>query len=105
MTLDAPTVALIAAVPTTILGILAYRRSQKIDKIAAQAGIATSEAGSIQQVVEGLKDLIAILQDDNKVSRRRIDGLEVKLDTLEQIEEDCKKQLAALNERMRELLP
>lgn len=103
MTIDAQTVALIVAAPTTILGYLAYRRSQKVDAIAAQAGIATSERGSIQQVIEGHQGLIASLQKDNEVGRQRLDILEHKLDVSEQVEANCQRELVKLNERLHEL--
>jgi hypothetical protein len=64
--------ALVAAFPSLLLGYLAYKRAQKVDAIAEQAGIATVESGTIGQVIDGLNRLIANLQTDNEVLRNAL---------------------------------
>lgn len=68
-------VGLIIAIPATALGYLGYRRSLGLDKVAEQAGIATTHANSIGQVVDGLNRVIIVLQEDNKILRGDIADL------------------------------
>lgn len=65
-------VGIVVAIPSAALGYLGYRRARHIDKIAEQAGIATSETTSIGQVIEGLNAIIANLQKDNEVLRTEL---------------------------------
>lgn len=78
--LDNPLFAvLVGAVPSFILGILAYRRSQKVDKATEQSAIANTHRDAIGQVITGLNQLIDNLQTDNKELRDIIADLGIKL--------------------------
>lgn len=65
-------VGLILAIPSTILGLLAYRRSRAVDKVTEQSQAATSHSGSINQVIEGMNKLNENLQEDNRLLREGI---------------------------------
>lgn len=90
-------VALVAAVPSAALGLLGYRRSQRNDEVAEQAGIATSQHSSIGQVVDGLDRLVENLQEDNRALREHVRELNVKLDRIIQECQDLKTQVALLS--------
>lgn len=61
--------AILIGLPATILGILAYRRSRKVDAVAEQSGVATETRAGIAQIIQGLNDMIENLQEDNQVFR------------------------------------
>lgn len=66
---NAAVVAVIAGVPSFLLGFLAYRRSVKVDAVAAQSGVATLSQSGTAQIIEGLNRLVDQLQEDNAAFR------------------------------------
>jgi hypothetical protein len=78
-------IGIAVTVPSVVLGYLGYRRARQIDKVAAQAGIATSQNASIGQVVDGLNTIIANLQEDNRVLRQAIADLQTRITYLEKL--------------------
>jgi len=86
VTLQQALIGLVVSVPSVLLAYFGFRRSQKVDTIAQQAGIATNTKESIQQVIDGLNSLVDALQEDNKVLREKVLNLERKLD---KVIEDC----------------
>ena len=69
MDTDAVIQAILIGLPATILGLLAYRRSRKVDAVAEQAGVAIEARAGTAQIIEGLNALVDNLQTDNKVFR------------------------------------
>lgn len=88
--------AVVVAVPATVAGVFGYRRSMRIDAVAEQAGIASTQSASIGHVVEGLDKLVANLQEDNRALREHVKELNVKLDRIIQECRDLKTELARL---------
>lgn len=62
-------IGLIIGVPSFIIGILGYRRANKIDKATENAAMIAAQTGSVSQVIAGLNALIENLQEDNKAWR------------------------------------
>lgn len=92
-------IALIAAVPSFILGYLAYSRSIKVDKIAEQSGAATAQVGAVNQVIEGLNQLIDNLQQDNEVLRKSLSELSIKLENVITDRDKLKRQFQAVSKK------
>lgn len=65
-------VGLVIALPATAIGYLGYRRSRNLDRVAEQAGIATTNVTSIGQVVDGLNKVIDNIRTDNDDLRKEI---------------------------------
>jgi hypothetical protein len=78
-----PLIALIIAAPSAAVAFLGYRRSVRVDQVAAQAGIATRDSVSIGQVVEGLNLIIGRLRDDNNELRAEIERLKAQFDAIQ----------------------
>lgn len=80
-------IGLIVAIPSFILGYLAYRRSIKVDRFTEQTGFAASQTGALAQVINGLNQLIDNLQEDNQVLRDNLRDIRKRLDeiTLERL--------------------
>lgn len=81
--------ALLIGLPATVLGLLAYRRSRKVDAVTEQAGVASESRAGTGQIIEGLNQLIDNLQDDNREFReelrrviQRCDGVANERDAL-----------------------
>lgn len=53
------------AVPATLIGYLAHRRSKKVDTASAQSGVASNHRAGTQQVIEGFTGLVDQLQQEN----------------------------------------
>lgn len=68
------------AVPATVLGYLAHRRSRQVDAASAQSNVASSHQAGTAQVIQGLNALIDQLQEDNTTFRQDIRALAVRLD-------------------------
>lgn len=78
--LNNPTViGLLVAIPSFVLGYLAYRQSKKVDKTTEQSGIANNQLNAVGQVLSGLNQLIDSLQADNKELRENIKAIGIKL--------------------------
>lgn len=81
--LDYPSmVAIIVAIPSAVLGFLAWRRSAQVDKITAQSGAASAQIGAVNQVIDGLNRLVDNLQEDNKTLRENVVYLNSRLKEL-----------------------
>lgn len=72
-------VGVVVAIPSFILGYLGYLRSIKSDKVAEDSTIASTNTAAINQVIDGLNNLIDGLQEDNKDLRESVISLSVKL--------------------------
>lgn len=90
-------VGLVVAVPSAALGYLGYRRSRHVDAVAEQAGVSSTQATSIGQVVDGLNALVGNLQEDNRALREHVKELNVKLDLIIQECRDLKAEIALLS--------
>lgn len=100
MELNSPIIlALIAAVPSFILGILAWRRSVKVDKNTEQAATALAQSTAAAQVLEGLNKLIENLQEDNKELRGNITEVAKKLKEALAERDKLRRELDKLNKR------
>ena len=93
-------VGLVLAMPSSILGYLVYKQSQKADETAKQGGIATVESGTIGQVIDGLNKLVDNLQTDNEVLRTNIDTLNTKLTRVIEYCEELKLEIAKLSTKL-----
>lgn len=91
--------AILIGLPATALGLLAYRRSRKVDAVAEQSGIVTESRAGTQQVIEGLNHIIDNLQEDNKSFRQDIRYLTERLDQRDRDHDVCRKQLVLLQRR------
>lgn len=101
LTIEQALLGLVVAVPGTAVSYWAYRRGSRVDAVAEQAGIATRDTASIQQVVDGLNTLVGNLQEDNLVLRGKVLALE---ESLARIIADCealRAQVHALSEQIR----
>lgn len=84
-------VGLLVGLPTIILGILAYRRSVKLDQAARDAAEALERASSSKMVIDGLNIIIKRLQEDNEVLRSEIRTLRTNFrEFKKQVEESNK---------------
>lgn len=101
ITIGQALIGLIAGVPSVAIAYLAYRRSQRVDTVAEQAGIATRDTTSIQQVVDGLNTLVQNLQEDNQVLRAKVLALEESLDRIIAECRDLRAQVHAMGEQIR----
>lgn len=80
MILDNPAiVGVIVGIPSFILGILAYHQSRKVDRITEKQGVASANITAVNQVIDGLNQLIDNLQADNKLLREGISNLNLRL--------------------------
>jgi uncharacterized coiled-coil protein SlyX len=91
--------ALVAGVPALILGILAYRRSKRVDAVAAQSGVATEGRAGQAQVIEGLNSIIDSLQEDNKMWREDIRYLTNRLDLSDKQREELRNDLVRMHRK------
>lgn len=92
-------VGFIVAIPSFILGYLAYRQSKHVDKVTEQSGIVTSQAGAVQQVIDGLNKLVFNLQEDNKLLRANLTDLGAKLSELVAERDSLKRDMADLSKK------
>ena len=76
--------AILTALLSTGVALLAYRRSRKVDALSEQAGIRTEASDTIEQIISGLKSLVQALQDDNVSLRDTIRELRTDISTLRQ---------------------
>jgi uncharacterized coiled-coil protein SlyX len=91
--------AIVAGVPALILGILAYRRSKKVDAVAQQSGAATESRAGTAQIIEGLNEIIDSLQEDNKMWREDIRYLTNRLDLNDKQREDLRNELVRMHRK------
>lgn len=77
-------IGLIVAILSFIPAFLAYRRSRAVDKTTEQSQAATSQAGAINQVIEGMDRLNANLQEDNRLLRESIENCRSALEKIVQ---------------------
>lgn len=72
-------VGLIVGLPTTVFGIIAYRRAEKLDEEAARVVVITAQGEGIQRLIDGLNRMITNLQTDNKIGREMAEDLTRRL--------------------------
>lgn len=87
-------IALVAATPSLILGILAYRKSRAVDKVTERTQEATERIGGINQLLEGMDKHIRNLQEDNKGLR----------ESLEASRQECREEIDALKQTQSTLM-
>jgi hypothetical protein len=72
-----------------------YKKSQKVDTLAARAGIAQSEAVTTGQVLETMNDIIERVQDDNVYLRAEITKLREWVDARDVLIATLRSEVAA----------
>lgn len=92
--MNAILIALAAGIPSFLLGFLAYRRSVKVDAVAAQVSVSTDSRAGTQQIIEGLNSLVENLQEDNKALR---DEARYLLQRISNLTEETNKLKAELD--------
>src|SRR5688572_27423201 len=97
--MDTVVQALLIGLPATVLGLLAYRRSRRVDAVAAQSGIATETRAGTAQIIEGLNHLIDNLQEDNAVIRADFKYLTTRLDTVIEERDALRREVAELRRK------
>lgn len=63
--------------PSVLIAYWGYRRSKKVDAVAAQSGVATETRAGVEQVIDALNELNDKLQADNRNFRETVQ-LQVK---------------------------
>jgi peptidoglycan hydrolase CwlO-like protein len=91
--------ALVIGLPSLAIGLLAYRRSRKVDAVSEQSGASSNHRAGTAQVIEGLNELIDNLQEDNKGFRADIRYLTDRLDTITKERDLLKLEVARLKKR------
>lgn len=86
------------AIPATVIGILAHRRSQKVDAASAQSGAASNHRAGTQQVIEGLNSLLDQAQETIIDDREVIKLLEGRMATFSANLDACQAE----NRRLRQ---
>lgn len=89
--------ALIAAVPSFILGYLAFRRAVKVDKTTEQSGVAVAQLGAVNQIIDGLNQLIDNLQEDNVILRKGLIDVGTKLESAITERDSLRDELRSIN--------
>lgn len=92
-------IGLIVAIPSFLLGLLAYKRSVHVDEVTEQSGIVTSQSGAVQQVIDGLNKIVANLQEDNKLLREQLVNFGTKFAELVAERDGLKRDMAALSKK------
>lgn len=99
-------VGLLVGFPSVLLGYLIYRRSVRADEVAAQAGIASTQATSIGQVVDGLNKIIENLREDNDdlrgdvaLLRERVEALAGRLDAIRALNIELRERISELEKK------
>lgn len=92
-------VAAMAAIPAAVLGVLAYRRSIKVDQVSAQSGMASDHRAGTAQVIEGLNQLIDQYQESVKESREIMAVLEVRIVTVTAERDALRLEVARLRRK------
>lgn len=99
MDMDIVIQATLIGLPATILGILAYRQSRKVDAVAEQSGVATETRAGTAQIIEGLNNLVDNLQEDNKVFRDELKYLTQTLGAVVLERDELRKEVARLRRK------
>lgn len=92
-------IAITAGLPSIVVAVLTYRRSTKVDSVAAQAGIATESRAGTAQIIEGLNGLIDNLQEDNVAFRDEVRYLTGRMTELIAEGDACRRKLNDLHRR------
>lgn len=92
-------IAVIAALSSTILGVLTYRRSVKVDAVAAQVSTTNESRAGTAQIIEGLNGLIDNLQEDNAVIRIEVRYLTDRLAQFVEERDKLKSELHAIRRK------
>lgn len=85
--------ALVVAVPSTTIGVMAYLRSKKVDATSAQSGAANDTRAGTAQIIEGLNKLIDQLQEGASTFREDIQWLTARLDAVMKENETLKTEI------------
>lgn len=91
--------AILIGLPSTILGVLVYLQSKKVDAVAEQSGIVTQSRAGTEQIIEGLNKLVNNLQADNKALREDVVYLNLRIDRLATEMQLTKKEIAWLRKK------
>lgn len=93
-------IGLVIAIPSFILGLLAYKRSVKVDKTTAQSQSETNQIGAVNQVIDNLNKLVETYQKDNEIQRKIVDELNLKLDIATAKIDKLTEEVRALNAKI-----
>lgn len=100
MIFDNPNIAaLVVGIPSFIVAILAFYQSRKVDKATEKAGVASANIVAVNQVIDGLNQLIDNLQSDNKLLRESITYLNTRLQEALVEREKLHQELRLLKEK------
>lgn len=92
-------VGLIIAIPSSILGYLAYRRSRKVDAISAQAGAVSETREGTAQIIAALNALLDQVQEDNVTFRDDLRRMTDRLDSCFGEREALRKELTRMQRK------
>jgi len=92
-------VAIWAGVTSIGLAYLTYRKSIKVDAVAAQASIGGESRAGTAQIIEGLNSLVDQLQEDNKDLREEARNLLIRIASLISESEDVRRRLMAFQRK------
>jgi len=91
--------ALVAAVSSLFLGVSAYFRSRKVDKVSMLSGAASDTRAGTAQIIDALNTLVDQLQEDNVSFRADVALMAVRLETLTTERDVLKRELTRLRRR------
>ena len=91
---------LVVAVPAAIVAYRTYRHAVKVDAVTEKSGVATTQIGSVNQVIEGLESIAKNLREDNAGLRLEISDLRMKHRELISTCDQIKQQLVELNQKI-----
>lgn len=89
---------ILIGLPSVLIAYWGYRRSKKVDAVAAQSGVATETRAGVEQVIDALNELNDKLQADNRNFRETVQQQVKRVSDLEQDNRACweKTQLLTL---------
>lgn len=90
------------AIPATVLGVLGYQRSRKVDAVSAQSGVASDSREGTAQVIAGLNSLIDQLQEDYTGARADIKALKERVEAVILERDALKVEVARLRRKFGE---
>lgn len=100
-------VGLILGIPAFALGVAGLIRSFRVDKSTAKQAVAAARGDEIQQIIDGMKDHVVALQEDNRIWRESLQSVSLELTKcVEQRikdREEMQRQIAELQRQLDEL--
>ena len=90
----------IVAIPSLILAYLGYKRSQKVDDLAAAAGVAQTSAVTTGQVLDSLDKIVQRLGEDNVQLRSQLAACTERTDALDTLISKLRSEVVTLMRRV-----